>query len=152
MRQAGTVPGVDLETKDLRKAGLKVTLPRLKILQIFENNADKHLSAEDVYRCLMDEGEEKIGLATVYRVLTQFESAGLIARHNFDGGQSVFELEQGQHHDHIVCVHCGKVVEFVDKVIEERQTAIAKENGFLLTDHSLVMYGNCQSEECRGNS
>ena len=140
-----------METKDLCKAGLKVTLPRLKILQIFEDNPDKHLSAEDVYRYLMDDGEEKIGLATVYRVLTQFETAGLIARHNFDGGQAVFELEQGQHHDHIVCVHCGKVVEFVDKVIEERQTAIDKEHGFVLTDHSLVMYGNCQDPDCDSN-
>ncbi len=146
----GSLGGV-LETKDLRKAGLKVTLPRLKILQIFEDNPDEHLSAEDVYRFLMEVGEEKIGLATVYRVLTQFETAGLIARHNFDGGQAVFELEQGQHHDHIVCVHCGKVVEFVDKVIEDRQTAIAKEHGFVLTDHSLVMYGNCQSAECSGH-
>ena len=141
-----------METKDLRKAGLKVTLPRLKILEIFEERPDEHLSAEDVYRCLMEEGDEKIGLATVYRVLTQFESAGLIVRHNFDGGQAVFELDQGQHHDHIVCVHCGKVVEFVDPTIEERQDAIAKEHGFTLTDHSLVMYGNCQGEECRGKS
>ncbi|ORE86049.1 Fur family ferric uptake regulator [Oceanococcus atlanticus] len=141
-----------METKDLRKAGLKVTLPRLKILEIFENNPDEHLSAEDVYRHLMEEGDEKIGLATVYRVLTQFESAGLIARHNFDGGQAVFELEQGKHHDHIVCVHCGKVVEFVDKTIEDRQKAIAEENGFILTDHSLVMYGNCQGKDCAGHS
>ena len=141
-----------METKDLRKAGLKVTLPRLKILEIFENNPDEHLSAEDVYRYLMDEGDEKIGLATVYRVLTQFESAGLIARHNFDGGQAVFELEQGNHHDHIVCVQCGKVVEFVDKTIEDRQQAIAEENGFILTDHSLVMYGNCQAKDCVGRN
>lgn len=139
-----------LETKDLRRAGLKVTLPRLKILQIFEDNPEAHLSAEDVYRSLMDEGEEKIGLATVYRVLTQFETAGLIARHNFDGGQAVFELEQGQHHDHIVCVQCGKVVEFVDKTIEERQQAIAKEQGFTLSDHSLVMYGLCKNPDCSG--
>ena len=139
-----------METKDLRKAGLKVNLPRLKILQIFEDNPDKHLSAEDVYRILMEEGDEKIGLATVYRVLTQFESAGLIARHNFDGGQAVFELEQGQHHDHIVCVQCGKVVEFVDKLIEDRQTAIAQEHGFELTDHSLVMYGSCNKPDCKG--
>jgi Fur family ferric uptake transcriptional regulator len=144
--------GVVLETSDLRKAGLKVTLPRLKILEIFEKNPDQHLSAEDVYRHLMEESAEKIGLATVYRVLTQFESAGLIARHNFDGGQAVFELEQGQHHDHIVCLHCGRVVEFVDKTIEERQSAIAKENGFELTDHNLVMYGNCLRADCTGRS
>lgn len=139
-----------METKDLRKAGLKVTLPRLKILEIFENNADKHLSAEDVYRHLMEEGEEKIGLATVYRVLTQFETAGLIARHNFDGGQAVFELEQGQHHDHIVCTRCGRVVEFVDKTIEERQSSIATEHGFKLADHSLVLYGDCTKDDCDG--
>ncbi len=139
-----------METKDLRKAGLKVTLPRLKILEIFEQNADEHLSAEDVYRHLMDESDEKIGLATVYRVLTQFESAGLIARHNFDGGQAVFELEQGKHHDHIVCVTCGKVVEFVDKTIEERQSSIAREHGFKLSDHSLVMYGDCTNPDCEG--
>lgn len=140
-----------METKDLRKAGLKVTLPRLKILQIFEERPEEHMSAEDVYRYLMEDDDERIGLATVYRVLTQFETAGLIARHNFDGGQAVFELELGQHHDHIVCVHCGKVVEFVDPVIEERQTAIAEEHDFVLTDHSLVLYGNCQSEECRAS-
>lgn len=140
-----------METKDLRKAGLKVTLPRLKILQIFEDNPDEHLSAEDVYRHLMELGEEKIGLATVYRVLTQFETAGLVARHNFDGGQAVFELDQGKHHDHIVCVHCGKVVEFVDKTIEDRQSAIAAEHGFKLTDHSLVMYGSCQTGDCEGH-
>ncbi len=146
-----TMPmGEDLETKDLRKAGLKVTLPRLKILEIFECNADKHLSAEDVYRHLLEDGEEKIGLATVYRVLTQFETAGLVARHNFDGGQAVFELDQGKHHDHIVCTRCGRVVEFVDRTIEERQATIAKENGFELTDHSLVMYGNCLRPDCTG--
>ncbi len=138
-----------METKDLRKAGLKVTLPRLKILEIFESNSDQHLSAEDVYRHLMDDGEEKIGLATVYRVLTQFETAGLISRHHFDGGQAVFELEQGQHHDHIVCVRCGRVVEFLDKTIEERQSAIAAELGFELTDHSLVLYGNCLRPDCK---
>lgn len=140
-----------MDTKDLRKAGLKVTLPRLKILEIFEKNPDEHLSAEDVYRHLMELGEDKIGLATVYRVLTQFESAGLVARHNFDGGQAVFELDQGQHHDHIVCVRCGHVVEFVDRTIEERQAAIAKEHGFKLADHSLVMYGDCLKNDCEFN-
>lgn len=139
-----------METKDLRKAGLKVTLPRLKILEIFESNPGAHLSAEEVYRHLLDEGEEKIGLATVYRVLTQFETAGLITRHNFDGGQAVFELDEGQHHDHIVCTHCGRVVEFYDSTIEQRQTAIAKEKGFELTDHSLVLYGHCHSDDCEG--
>lgn len=141
-----------MESKDLRKAGLKVTLPRLKILEIFENGSGEHLSAEDVYRTLLDEGEEKIGLATVYRVLTQFESAGLVSRHNFDGGQAVFELDEGRHHDHIVCTHCGRVAEFVDPTIEERQSKIAKEQGFELTDHSLVMYGKCLRPDCEGRS
>ena len=139
-----------MESKDLRKAGLKVTLPRLKILEIFEQGSGDHLSAEDVYRQLLDEGEEKIGLATVYRVLTQFESAGLVSRHNFDGGQAVFELDEGRHHDHIVCTHCGRVAEFVDQTIEQRQSAIAEEQGFELTDHSLVMYGKCVRPDCEG--
>lgn len=143
--------GGELETKDLRKAGLKVTLPRLKILEIFENSDGAHLSAEDVYRHLLDEGEEKIGLATVYRVLTQFETAGLVSRHNFDGGQAVFELDEGQHHDHIVCTQCGKVVEFVDSTIERRQCEIAKEKGFELADHSLVLYGRCNDPGCARN-
>lgn len=103
------------------------------------------MSAEDVYRELMDIGEQKIGLATVYRVLTQFEAAGLVSRHNFDGGQAVFELDDGTHHDHIVCMSCGKVVEFVDEVIEKRQKAIAEQHGFALQDHSLVLYGECKN-------
>lgn len=139
-----------MESKDLRKAGLKVTLPRLKILEIFAKGGGEHMSAEAVYRHLLEEGEEKIGLATVYRVLTQFESAGLVSRHNFDGGQAVFELDEGGHHDHIVCTHCGKVVEFVDSTIEQRQSAIAKQEGFELTDHSLVLYGKCIKPGCEG--
>jgi Fur family ferric uptake transcriptional regulator len=137
-----------LENLEIRKAGLKVTLPRVKILQLLENSDVRHLSAEDVYRMLLDNGEE-IGLATVYRVLTQFESAGLVCRHHFEGGQSVFELNRGGHHDHIVCLKCGKVVEFMDNVIEERQRAIAKEKGFTIADHSLIIYGTCGDPSCR---
>lgn len=131
-----------MESRDLRNAGLKVTLPRLKILELLETSEPRHMTAEDVYKHLLDLGEE-IGLATVYRVLTQFESAGLVTRHNFDSGQSVFELDSGQHHDHMVCVKTGKVVEFVDPVIEQRQKEIAKEHGWEMTDHSLVIYGIC---------
>jgi len=117
-----------VESQDLRKAGLKVTLPRMKILEILERSDQRHMSAEDVYRALMDAGEE-IGLATVYRVLTQFEQAGLVTRHHFEGGHSVFELSTGGHHDHIVCVRCGRVDEFVDETIEARQRAIARKVG-----------------------
>jgi Fur family ferric uptake transcriptional regulator len=137
-----------LENLQIRKAGLKVTLPRVKILQLLEDSRKRHVSAEDVYKMLLDKGEE-IGLATVYRVLTQFESAGLVCRHHFEGGQSVFELNRGGHHDHIVCVRCGKVVEFVDEVIEERQRAIADRNGFVIHDHALVIYGTCSDPKCR---
>jgi Fur family ferric uptake transcriptional regulator len=129
------------ENQELRKAGLKVTLPRVKILQILEASeaGSQHLSAEDVYGALRDAGEE-VGLATVYRVLTQFESAGLVIRHNFETGHSVFELARGEHHDHMVCVESGEVVEFHDPVIERRQREIAEEHGFELVDHSLVLY------------
>lgn len=132
-----------METNDIRKAGLKVTHPRIKILEILETHKDGHLTAEDVYRLLLDAGED-IGLATVYRVLTQFESAELVRKHNFEGGQAVYELNSGEHHDHILCMDCGKVIEFVDEDIEERQTAIANEHGFGLEDHSLMLYGRCQ--------
>lgn len=131
-----------MESSDLRKVGLKVTLPRMKILDILEDSSDRHQSAEDVYKALLDTGED-IGLATVYRVLTQFESAGLVKRHHFEGGQSVFELNQGSHHDHILCVKCGRVDEFVDETIEERQKAIADRLGYDMTDHCLYMYGIC---------
>lgn len=132
-----------MESQDLRKAGLKVTLPRMKILEILENaGKEHHMSAEDVYKALLDAGED-IGLATVYRVLTQFESAGLVNRHHFEGGHSVFELNQGEHHDHIVCVKCGRVDEFVDETIEARQRAIADKAGYEITDHSLYIYGIC---------
>ena len=129
------------ENQELRKAGLKVTLPRLKILQILESSGEssQHLSAEDVYRALLAAGEE-VGLATVYRVLTQFETAGLVARHNFETGHSVFELAKGDHHDHMVCVESGEVVEFTDQLIEQRQREIAATHGYELVDHSLVLY------------
>ena len=129
------------ENQELRKAGLKVTLPRVKILQILESSdlCSQHLSAEDVYRALLAAGED-VGLATVYRVLTQFETAGLVTRHHFETGHSVFELAKGEHHDHMVCVATGDVVEFTDAVIEQRQHQIAAENGYELVDHSLVLY------------
>ncbi|HET7369800.1 MAG TPA: ferric iron uptake transcriptional regulator [Gammaproteobacteria bacterium] len=135
-----------MENQELRKAGLKVTLPRVKILEILESNDVRHMSAEDMYKALLESGED-IGLATVYRVLTQFETAGLVTRHHFEGGHSVFELNEGNHHDHIVCVKCGRVDEFVDKVIEQRQRAIADETGYEMTDHSLYIYGICP--DCR---
>jgi Fur family ferric uptake transcriptional regulator len=127
------------ENIELRKAGLKVTLPRVKILQILEAASEPHMSAEDVYKALMEANEE-VGLATVYRVLTQFESAGLVERHNFDGGHSVFELERGGHHDHMVCVETGKVIEFMNEEIEELQHKIAEEYGYDLVEHNLVLY------------
>ncbi len=135
-----------LENTRIKQAGLKVTLPRIKILKLLETSDKRHLSAEEIYKTLLEKGEE-IGLATVYRVLTQFEGAGLVRRHHFEGGQSVFELDQGRHHDHLVCVRCGKVVEFLDETIEERQRAIAEERGFVLEEHSLVIYGVCA--DCR---
>ncbi|NCF23642.1 MAG: ferric iron uptake transcriptional regulator [Gammaproteobacteria bacterium] len=124
---------------ELRKAGLKITLPRLKILEILESASNRHLSAEDIYKDLLDSGEE-IGLATVYRVLTQFEAAGLVTRHNFEGGHSVFELDDGEHHDHMVCVETGDVIEFTSDEIERLQYEIAEKHGFELIDHSLVLY------------
>ena len=135
-----------MDNSNLKKAGLKITLPRIKILELLEKAQDHHMSAEDIYRVLSESGEE-IGLATVYRVLTQFEEAGLVVKHHFEGGQSVFELDHGEHHDHLVCVKCGKVEEFVDEVIEKRQQEIAKEKGYIITDHSLNIYGVCA--ECQ---
>ncbi len=132
-----------MSTKELKEAGLKATLPRLKILEILENSEEqRHMSAEEVYDLLRVQ-DEKIGLATIYRVLTQFEAAGLVTRHNFEGGHAVFELNEGQHHDHILCVKCGRVDEFVDETIEKRQQDIAAEHGFAITDHSLTIYGIC---------
>ncbi|BFM20016.1 ferric iron uptake transcriptional regulator [Gilvimarinus japonicus] len=127
------------ENQELRKAGLKVTLPRVKILQMLESSEDHHMSAEDVYKALMEAGDD-VGLATVYRVLTQFESAGLVVRHNFDGGHSVFEISRGEHHDHMVCLDSGRVIEFHNEEIEQLQQRIADEHGYELEDHSLVLY------------
>jgi Fur family ferric uptake transcriptional regulator len=138
-----------LEGKDLRNAGLKVTLPRLKILEILEDGSARHQSAEDIYKALLSSNED-IGLATVYRVLTQFEAAGLVTRHHFENGMAVFELNRGDHHDHIVCIECGTVAEFVDSAIEERQKAVARERGFELHDHSMILYGRCNNCRTRG--
>ncbi|EAW29628.1 Fe2+/Zn2+ uptake regulation protein [marine gamma proteobacterium HTCC2143] len=130
-----------VENQELRKAGLKVTLPRVKILQLMEQAEEDshHLSAEDVYKALRD-ADEDVGLATVYRVLTQFETAGLVVRHNFEGGHSVFEMAKGEHHDHMVCLETSRVIEFVDPIIEKRQHEIAEEHGFEIIDHSMVLY------------
>ncbi len=128
-----------LQRQELRKAGLKVTLPRLKILEILETSEPRHLSAEDIYRQLLDTGED-IGLATVYRVLTQFEAAGLVTRHNFEGGHSVFEMDDGKHHDHMVCIETGDVIEFTNDEIESLQRKIAKSHNYDLVDHNLVLY------------
>lgn len=128
-----------LQRNELKKAGLKVTLPRLKILEILESSEPRHMSAEDIYKDLLETGED-IGLATVYRVLTQFETAGLVTRHNFEGGHSVFELDEGKHHDHMVCVETGQVIEFVDDDIERLQREIAAKHDFELIDHNLVLY------------
>lgn len=128
-----------MDTHELKKAGLKATLPRLRILEILESNHQRHMSAEDVYRALLDAGDD-VGLATIYRVLTQFEAAGLVARHHFDSGSSVFELARGEHHDHMVCVKTGRVTEFVDGEIERRQREIAEAHGYELVDHALVLY------------
>ena len=130
------------ENQELRKVGLKVTLPRVKILQILENSTNKHMSAEDVYKALI-ESDQDVGLATVYRVLTQFEAAGLVMRHHFEGGHSVFELTSADHHDHMVCNQCGKVEEFFDSIIENQQDKIAEKYGFKITDHSMYLYGLC---------
>lgn len=135
-----------LQRNDLKKAGLKVTLPRLKILEILERTQTRHLSAEDLYKELLLVGED-IGLATVYRVLTQFESAGLVTRHNFEGGHAVFELDQGKHHDHMVCVESGKVIEFTNDEIERLQHEIAQQHGFELIDHNLVLYVRPSSDK-----
>ena len=133
-----------MNNSDLKKAGLKTTLPRLKILQLLENAESHHLSAEEIHRVLAESGDD-IGLATVYRVLTQFEEAGLVVRHHFEEGRSVFELESGTHHDHLICVKCGRVEEFVDAVIEERQKQVAQQAGFKITDHNLNIYGVCKN-------
>ncbi|HEX3631463.1 MAG TPA: ferric iron uptake transcriptional regulator [Casimicrobiaceae bacterium] len=132
---------------DLKNAGLKATLPRLKIINLFEQSQVRHLTAEDVYRKLLAEGLD-VGLATVYRVLTQFEQAGLLVRHHFESGKAVFELNQGGHHDHLVCLQCGRVEEFFDAEIEKRQTKIARERGFEISEHALYLYAECTRPKC----
>lgn len=134
-------------SNDLKTIGLKATLPRLKILNLFENSQVRHLTAEDVYKVLISEGMD-IGLATVYRVLTQFEHAGLLIRHHFESGKAVFELNQGGHHDHLVCMQCGRVEEFFDPEIERRQIKIAKDRGFTIHEHSLHLYADCTKPNC----
>lgn len=135
------------QNQALKKAGLKVTLPRIKILEILQVPTNQHISAEDLYKILLEHGEE-IGLATVYRVLNQFDDAGIVTRHHFDSGKSVFELASKHHHDHLVCLQCGKVIEFNDDVIEQRQHDIAERNGIVLTNHSLYLYGNPIDGKC----
>ncbi|MGZ8258757.1 MAG: ferric iron uptake transcriptional regulator [Methylotenera sp.] len=135
------------DQKDLKNAGLKATLPRLKVLSLFENSKERHLSAEDIYKVMINSGED-VGLATVYRVLTQFEQAGLLIRHHFESGKAVFELNAGGHHDHIVCIKCGRVEEFYDEEIEKRQKIAAESLGFKMQDHSLTIYGICNKEPC----
>jgi len=137
------MPGVD----DLKTTGLKVTAPRLKVLDIFHRAQTRHLTAEDVYRALLADSMD-IGLATVYRVLTQFEQAGILARSNFESGKAVFELNEGAHHDHLVCLDCGRVEEFFDEEIEKRQQSIAASRGFRLAEHALALYGNCTKQDC----
>ncbi|SPP30933.1 Ferric uptake regulation protein [Arsenophonus endosymbiont of Aleurodicus floccissimus] len=132
--------------KALKNAGLKVTLPRLKILEVLQEPECHHVSAEDLYKKLIDMGEE-IGLATVYRVLNQFDDAGIVTRHNFEGGKSVFELTQQHHHDHLICLDCGKVIEFSDESIETRQKNIAERHGIKLSNHSLYLYGHCSKKD-----
>ena len=134
-------------SRNLKSIGLKATYPRLKILDLFQSSEQRHLTAEDVYRTLMNEGMD-IGLATVYRVLTQFEQAGLLERHYFESGKAVFELNEGGHHDHLVCMQCGKVEEFFDAEIERRQNQIATERGFAIREHALYIYADCQRENC----
>ena len=136
-----------MESKELRKAGLKVTLPRIQIMEVLETSKKRHLSAEDIYRKLLGAGEDN-GLATVYRVLSQFEEAGIVNRNNFETDHSVFELAEGKHHDHIVCLDCGRVEEFLDETIETRQESVADKLGFDIADHSLTLYGNCRKKDC----
>ena len=138
---------MSLPNEDLKQAGLKVTLPRVKVFQVLRDTHDRHHSAEEVYKLLLEAGED-VGLATVYRVLTQFESAGLVARHHFEGGHSVFELADDSHHDHIVCLSCGKVEEFHDELIETRQNEVAEGMGYVLKSHSHYLYGTCAA--CQG--
>ena len=135
-----------MESADIKNAGLKVTLPRMKILELLESSEDRHLKAEDIYKMLLDSGEE-IALGTVYRVLTQFETAGLVTRHHFDGGHAVFEINDGEHHDHLVDISTGKVVEFYDEVIEQRQREIAARHNFTITEHTMILYGHFDDQD-----
>ena len=135
-----------METADIKNAGLKVTLPRMKILELLEGSSERHLKAEDIYKMLLDSGEE-IALATVYRVLTQFETAGLVTRHHFDGGHAVFEINDGEHHDHLVDIASGRVVEFYDEIIEQRQKEIASKYNFTISEHTMVLYGHFNDQE-----
>ena len=135
------------DPRELKGSGLKVTVPRLKVLELFQHSNQRHLSAEDVYRKLLDDHAD-VGLATVYRVLTQFEQAGLLVRHHFESGKAVFELNQGGHHDHLVCLQCGRVEEFFDAEIEKRQTRIARERGFEISEHALYLYAECTRVMC----
>ena len=137
------------DSQDLKNAGLKATTPRLKILNLFETSDVRHLTAEDVYKILLADNED-VGLATVYRVLTQFEQAGLLIRHHFEGDKAVFELNQGKHHDHLVCLQCGKVEEFYDAEIEARQNRVAAERGFTIREHALYLYADCTKPGCKG--
>ena len=133
---------------ELKNTGLKVTLPRLKILELFQDGSQRHMTAEDVYRLLLQEGSD-VGLATVYRVLAQFEQAGILSRNHFESGKAVYELNEGQHHDHLVCLDCGRVEEFYDEQIERRQRAVAQAKGFRIADHALSLYAHCTRENCR---
>ena len=137
--------------EELKSSGLKATLPRIKILELFQQSTQRHLTAEDVYKLLLNEGSD-IGLATVYRVLMQFEQAGILARNHFEAGKAVFELNEGKHHDHLVCVSCGRVEEFFDAEIEKRQQQIAAERGYKLHDHALSLYVVCNREGCSGKA
>ena len=132
---------------DLKNTGLKATLPRITILELFQKSGQRHMSAEDVYRLVLHERAD-IGLATIYRVLMQFEQAGLLTRSQFESGKAVYELNEGQHHDHLVCLDCGKVEEFFDAEIENRQNAVAKAKGFAISDHALSLYANCTKDQC----
>jgi Fur family ferric uptake transcriptional regulator len=137
--------------EELKSSGLKATLPRIKILEVFQHAERRHMTAEDVFKALLNEGSD-IGLATVYRVLMQFEQAGLLTRSNFESGKAVFELNEGQHHDHLVCLNCGRVEEFFDPEIEARQRAVAEARGFALQEHSLALYANCTKRDCQHRS
>lgn len=135
------------QSDEIKNSGLKATLPRIRVLEVFQNSAQRHLTAEDVYKALLAEDAD-IGLATVYRVLTQFEQAGLLSRTHFETGKAVFELNEGRHHDHLVCLSCGKVEEFYDEAIETRQHAVARERGFELQEHALALYAVCTKTDC----